>query len=97
MHTNFKTVYCWGHCVSHTVVLEHDTALAALQLERKENVPEGFRNEVPATLIWDNNDFGEETLSGAGTTHNTNGIVIQKVTNDGVDLSSTPKQIPKSR
>ena len=27
--------------------------------------------------MWDNNDFGEETLTGAGTTHNTNGIILQ--------------------
>ena len=27
--------------------------------------------------MWDNNDFGEQTLSGKGTTHNTNGIAVQ--------------------
>ena len=27
--------------------------------------------------MWDNNDFGQETLSGKGTTHNTNGVVVQ--------------------
>ena len=32
---------------------------------------------IHTTLVWDNNDFGEETLSGKGTTHNTNGIAVQ--------------------
>lgn len=35
--------------------------------------------QLQATLVWDSNDFGEETLSGKGTTHNTNGIIIQKM------------------
>jgi hypothetical protein len=30
-----------------------------------------------ATIVWDNNDFNEETLSGKGTTHVANGIMIQ--------------------
>ena len=29
------------------------------------------------TLVWDNNDFNEETLSGKGTTHVANGIIVQ--------------------
>ena len=28
--------------------------------------------------LWDNNDINEETLSGTGTTHCTNGIVVQR-------------------
>lgn len=68
-----------GHCSSNSQVLEHDTALAHLQIERGEiYIPENISAEVPATLVWDNNDFGEETLSGKGTTHNTNGIIIQQ-------------------
>lgn len=66
-----------GHCVSHSTVLEHDTALALQQLERKSLVPEGFHSGIFTTLVWDNNDFGEETLTGSGTTHNTNGIILQ--------------------
>ena len=31
-----------------------------------------------ATFCWDNNDIIEETLSGQGTTHCTNGIVVQR-------------------
>ncbi|XP_070571877.1 uncharacterized protein [Ptychodera flava] len=73
-----------GHCVSHSKVLEHDTALAIQQLHG-DGLPPGFCQEVFATLVWDNNDFGEETLSGKGTTHNTNGIVIQRNLGDDTD------------
>lgn len=52
-------------------------------LLQKRQVALGF-NILPSetkpiftTLVWHNNDFGEETISGKGTTHNTNGIIIQ--------------------
>ncbi|XP_072180614.1 uncharacterized protein [Diadema setosum] len=60
----------FGHATSHTKVLEHNTALAKKEIQNGEN-------KVHTTLVWDNNDFGEETLLGRGTTHNTNGIAIQ--------------------
>ena len=34
--------------------------------------PEAF-----TTIVWDNNDFSEETVSGKGTTHVANGIIVQ--------------------
>lgn len=48
--------------------------------------------------MWDNNDFGEETLSGKGTTHNTNGIIVQRSSNGNLELFSD-KSVPikKSR
>lgn len=33
---------------------------------------------VFSVFVWDNNDIQEETLSGLGTTHCTNGIFVQK-------------------
>ena len=36
------------------------------------------QEKVPGILCWDNNDIQEETYSGKGTTHCTNGIVIQR-------------------
>ena len=30
------------------------------------------------TLVWDSNDYSEETLSGKGSTHVVNGKVIQR-------------------
>ncbi|KAL2102045.1 hypothetical protein ACEWY4_003806 [Coilia grayii] len=88
-----------GHCSSNSLVLEHDTALANLQMERGEiYIPESICAEVPVTLVWDNNDFGEETLSGKGTTHNTNGIVIQQVMgNDSAPVPSTSRQRTRER
>lgn len=53
----------FGHCVSHSTTLEHDTALATQQLEAK-TVPPEFLKQTFTTLVWDNNDFGEETLTG---------------------------------
>ena len=66
-----------GHCVSYGQVLEHDTAIAELQLSQGKKIPPGFKEGVFSTFVWDNNDFCEETASGRGTTHNTNGIIIQ--------------------
>lgn len=77
-----------GHCSSHSQVLEHDTALAELQLERGGTyIPPTIVPEISGTLVWDNNDFGEETLSGKGTMHNTNGIIIQRPTSSDVPTS----------
>lgn len=76
-----------GHCSSNS----HDTALAHLQMEGGEiYIPENIRVELPATLVWDDNDFGEETLSGKGTTRNTNGIIIQQaMVSDSASLPDT--------
>ena len=68
-----------GHSVSHSAVFEHDTALANKQLWTDNIVPEGFIKIIPTTVIWYNNDFMEETPSGEGTTHNTNGLLVQKI------------------
>lgn len=44
-------------------------------------------------LVNDNTDFNEETITGAGTTHHTNGIVIQKMRElSPFDLSNLPLQ-----
>ena len=88
-----------GHCSSNSLVLEHDTALANLQMEKGETyISESICAEVPVTLVWDNNDFGEETLSGKGTTHNTNGIAIQRATgNDAAPVPNTSRQRTRER
>ena len=66
-----------GDCSSHSMVLEHDTALATKQLSKGDDMlPEGVSPKF-TMLVWDNIDFSEETLSGKGTTHSTNGILIQ--------------------
>ena len=42
-------------------------------------VPERFIQKIPITVIWDNNDFREETPSGEGTTVSTNGLLVQMI------------------
>ncbi|XP_049332864.1 uncharacterized protein LOC111197609 isoform X2 [Astyanax mexicanus] len=67
-----------GHCASWDTVVSLDTSLAQLQLvEGRDKIPKGFSKKTPTVLVWDNIDFGEETLSGHGTTHHTNGIMLQ--------------------
>ena len=52
-----------GHCISNNMLYEHDTALAELQIKRGENfIPSSIKPNIHCTLVWDNNDFGEETL-----------------------------------
>lgn len=67
-----------GHCMSHSFVLSHETALAQLNMSNDSAIPPGFMANVPTTLAWDNDDFSEETRSGKGTTHITGGIIIQR-------------------
>ena len=89
------------HSVSHSAVLEHDTALAYKQLCTDNIVPEGFIKKIPTTVIWNNNDFMEETPSGEGTTHNTNGFLVQRIgcVDDGTEsiscIDSESKHLPK--
>ena len=49
--------------------------------DRKEILPPNINKDknVITHFCWDNFDLIEETLSGAGTTHSTHGIVIQEV------------------
>ncbi|XP_041466296.1 uncharacterized protein LOC121416845 [Lytechinus variegatus] len=85
-----------GHSVSRPVVLEHDTALAKRQLALGHAIlPDGIQ-PIFTTLVYDNNDFGEETISGKGTTHNTNGIIIQHPSSQ--PNNEQPKvAVPKAR
>ena len=86
-----------GHCASWKAVVSLDTSLAQLQLlEGRDKIPKGFSKKTPTILVWDNIDFGEETLSGRGTTHHTNGIMVQSSVVETV--SRTDRQpLPKPR
>ncbi|GBM65008.1 hypothetical protein AVEN_68935-1 [Araneus ventricosus] len=66
-----------GYSVSQSTILQLDTDIALLQLKNQSLFPKNFIPNVFTTLVWDNSDFGEETLSGGGTTHCTNGIILQ--------------------
>ena len=69
-----------GHTASTATVYRHDTALAIASSDgaRKEmTIPRNVSANTFTTIVWDNNDFDEETVSGKGTTHVANGIVLQ--------------------
>ena len=67
-----------GHGISYSHIEELETAMAKRQVKRYDD---GFvlPSNAQSTFCWDNNDLKEETetLSGKGTTHCTNGIMIQ--------------------
>ena len=74
-----KILHGLGHSASPATVYKHDTALSLVYTSNEEIViPRNICSKLFATIVWDNNDFREETLTGRGTTHVANGIVIQK-------------------
>ena len=72
----------FGHGYSASRILEYETAMAERCVgqigKNGEFVPSNIDPMQPAIYCWDNIDFREETPSGAGTTHCTNGIIIQR-------------------
>ena len=67
--------------------------LAQLQLlERRDKIALGFLKKTPTILVWDNIDFGEETLSGRGTTHHINGIMLQSSVAEPVSRTNRQPQ-----
>ena len=86
----------FGHCMSHSYVLCHETALAQMHISNDSAIPPGFVSDVPTTLAWDNDDFSEETRSGKGTTHITGGIIIQREQSTSIELEKRDS-IPRSR
>ncbi len=70
-----------GHCISKSKLQEVETALTEVRLQQQNAniIPSNITPHVPVTFVWDNNDIREETATGEGTTHCTNGIVIQAV------------------
>ncbi|CAG2247532.1 unnamed protein product [Mytilus edulis] len=75
-----KIINRFGHSVSYDQVEEIETAIAEKMIMNTEDdifIPSIIRKGVFSSFCWDNNDLCEETLSGQGTTHCTNGIVIQ--------------------
>ncbi|CAG2255235.1 unnamed protein product [Mytilus edulis] len=75
-----KIINRFGHSVSYDQVEEIETSIAEKMIMNTEDdifIPSIIRKGVFSSFCWDNNDLCEETLSGQGTTHCTNGIVIQ--------------------
>ena len=77
------TLNRFGHGISYTALEELKTAMAEKQIQHQSSGCVPPSNIVPGVFsifCYDNNDLQEETLSGKGTTHCTNGIVIQRQT-----------------
>ena len=71
-----------GHTASSSTVSKHDTALAIVSIQDQVDeikIPRNIDPSAFTTIVWDN-DFSKETLSGKGTTHVANGIILQNVT-----------------
>jgi hypothetical protein len=63
----------------HQVNCRRLKQLSVNYIKRKEmRLPANIVKDVPVYFVFDNNDFSEETPSGHGTTHCTNGIIIQQ-------------------
>jgi len=75
-----KILHGLGHCASSDTIYKHDSALtlATTQHEDEMCIPRNITSNKFTCLVWDNNDFQEETMTGKGTTHVTNGIIIQR-------------------
>ena len=67
----------FDHCCSPDVLYKHDSVLTESISTDEVFIPRNISENIPTTVVWDNNDFSEETLSGKGTTHVANGIIIQ--------------------
>lgn len=66
-----------GHCASYDSIRTYETSLAHHLISNQHRIPEFFAHGSLIVMVWDNIDFLEETKSGHGTTHHTNGILIQ--------------------
>ena len=70
------------HGISYTKLEEYEAVIVKKQIERQQDgivSPSNCQHDIPVTLVWDNNDLLEETLSGRETKHFTNGIVIKRL------------------
>ena len=70
-----------GHGISYSQLEELDTALCLQKLaaSHKDDIPlpDSILPCIPTTLAFDKIDRLEETLTGAGTSHRVNGIIVQ--------------------
>lgn len=68
--------------MSYSQIEEIDTALCLHKLARRNEdgvaLPEFIQQFIQASCAWENIDRLEETLSGGGTSHRVNGIIVQK-------------------
>lgn len=89
-----------GHGISYSKAEEVDTALCLHKLasQREDSIalPENIQPFIFTTVAWDNIDRLEETLSGGGTSHRVNGIVVQHEVY-GPKLPSVQVHVPRHK
>jgi hypothetical protein len=68
----------FGHCASYDTVIRHETALATIQSNNQTFVTRDMVKNQPTVLVFDNQDYNEETKSGKGQTHIAAGIAVQR-------------------
>ena len=89
-----------GHGVSYSELEEIERALCLKKIESEEEMavilPSNIYPGVPTTLSFDNIDRLEETLSGSGTSHLVNGIVIQPMVHT-LEAPTPAGTMPKQR
>ncbi len=71
----------FGHTLSYSKIQQFEKDLVnSYHGDHKNSITMRCTVEkgIFSTFVWDNNDLCEETLRGSGTTHVTNGIVIQR-------------------
>jgi hypothetical protein len=91
-----------GHGLSYHQLEEIETSIASQKIATHEDsrvaLPSTISPNLFTHLAWDNIDRLEETLSGAGTTHRINGIIVQQQTLGPVTkIDSTCLHMQKQR
>ena len=66
------------HEVSRSKVLEIEKTIVNSKLSSSTTlIPNDINQHIATTAVYDNIDRVEETLSGCGTTHQVNGVLVQ--------------------
>ena len=90
----------FGHGVSYSKLEEIETALCLQKIENENEggvvLPSNVYSCVPTSLVFDNIDRLEETLSGSGTSHCANGIAVQPMVHT-VQAPKPPAVVPKQK
>ena len=90
-------LYGLGHTVSSDTVCKHDSALATLQISDFVVIPRNVNVGVFSTIVCDNNDLNEETVTGKDKTHVVNGIIVQKGTSSLREKITVSKKVRSIR
>ena len=68
-----------NHAISYRDFLDQNKALAKKVQLNQELVPLSLVRNLPTHVTIDNNDGSQETVTGKGTTHDTNRTIFQPV------------------